>query len=181
MSSLWSVPFNAALLGFVTLAEYRFRSPIAGEADVERVILVAPDMEPGDVEEIFIACLPSVLAGGEPFQVRFTDYNRDEREVWEIDRVVEQCGWIVELGGISVLDVCPSFRNLDAPEPSPSRLGQGLGALDIWLIAQRRLSEFNGRPFGEYRLVLDQFWRELRQANDNLESRGRARPDWPSD
>ena len=170
LSSLWSISFNAALLGFVTLAEYRFRSPIAGEADVERIILVASDMERVDLEEIFIACLPSVLTGGKPFQVRFTDYNRDRRKVWEIDRVVEQCGWIVELGGISVLDVCPSVRHLDAAKPSQPSLGQGLGALDLWLIAQRRLSEFNGRAFDEYRPVLDQFWRELSQANEDLKA-----------
>lgn len=182
LSDLWAVSFNPALLGFVTLSSYRFYSPVATDADVDHVILISSDMNEDDIEETFVSCLPAVLDGGKPFTVKFTDYSFDDREIWEIEQAVEQCRIIVKIGGISVLDVFPGMRDLDALEemhPQALLERQGLGALHIWAIAHGRLKEINGVPFGELKELFQIFWSDLLESNVEVERRGRNQPDWP--
>ena len=182
LSDLWAISFNPALLGFVTLGSYRFYSPIATEADVERVILVSSDMDQGDLEEVFISSLPAILRGEKPFTVKFTDYGMDSREVWQIEEAVEQCRTIVRIGGISVLDVVPGARDIDAPEVEspPPWEASGMGALHIWAIAKGRLSEIDGVPFGDLQHIIEEFWGDLMMSNQELERRARTQADWPS-
>ena len=182
LNDLWGISFNPALLGFVTPSNYRFRSPIAMEPDVDHVVLISSDMDEGDIEEVFISCLPAILSGGEPFTVKFTDYAADPRELWEIEEVIEQCRMIVRVGGISVLDVFPGARDPDAPRDThPRQVGetQGLGALHIWAIANNKLMEINAVPFGGLQDLLQVFWQELEKSNVEIERRGQGQPDWP--
>lgn len=176
-SDLWGVSFNPALLGFVTRFGFRFTSPISHEVDVDHLILIASDMNDADIEEIFLSALPSVLKGGKPFVVRFSDYNSDSREIWQIDRVIEQCQLIVSIGGISVLDVIPGLRSDETPQSSiyPG----ALGALHIWAIAKGKLREITGVSLDTISHILEQFLDELMQCNLILKMKGEAQSDWP--
>lgn len=181
LSDLWAISFNPALLGFITLCGYRFHSPIATEVDVERIVLVSADMSEADIEESFISCLPAILRREEPFTVKFTDYSSDPREVWDINEAVEQCRTIVRTGGISVLDVIPNMRDMDgAPGDVPAPWNaKGIGAFDIWAMANGRLREINGVPFGEIPHVFEEFFSDLGQSNQELEVRAKGKSDWP--
>lgn len=181
LSELWAISFNPALLGFVTLSSYRFHSPIATEPDVDHVVLLSSGMEEDDIEECFISCLPSILEGGDPFSVKFTDYASDTREIWEIEEAIEQCDVALRVGGISVLDVIPNMRDQDTPEsdlPAPWNVS-GLGALHIWAIAKGRLGEINGVPFGEIQGLFKEFFGDLEKSNQEIERRAKGQDDWP--
>lgn len=177
---LWGLSFNAALLGFVTRGGYRFHSPISMEGDVDQIILISSDMEESDIEELFVACLPLIFSGGKPYTVKFIDYSRDEREVWQIPRVIEQCCIIEKVSGISVLDVFPGAREVGSEPPSPWQVG-GMGAFHIWAIARNRLNEVNGKEFSEILHIVEEFMADLALSNRDLEVRARARHDWPAD
>ncbi len=182
LSDLWAISFNPALLGFVTHLNYRFYSPIATEADVDHVVLISSDMDESDFEEIFISCLPSILAGGDPFTVKFTDFGTDSRELWEIDEVVQQCKQILRIGGISVLDVVPGMRDPDELEEETREThgaSFGLGALHIWAIATGRFHEINGVPFGELEDLIRTFLIDLSECNVELDRRAKSQTDWP--
>lgn len=177
LSELWGLSFNPALLAFVTRFRFRFTSPISSELDVEHLILISPDMDEADIEEVFLSALPGVLSGDEPLVVRFSDYSQDPRELWQIERVIEQCQMIVRTGGISVLEVFPGMR-----EAGRAKAGDGpgaLGAIHIWAIANGQLGEILGVDLGEVRHIIDRFLQDLWQCNATLEARGKAQPDWP--
>lgn len=173
---LWGLSFNSALLAAVTRFGFRFTSPTALEPDIERIIFVAPDMDEDDIEEIFISCVPSIYKEGVPFVVRFTNYNNDPREIWAIDRVIEQCQMIVRVGGISVLEVLPSARN---ETPELSSMPPALGAFHIWAIANRRVRELNSSRSEVIRPIFDQFYSELPASNANIDRRAESQVDWP--
>ncbi len=175
---LWGLSFNPALLAFVTRFGFRFHSPIAVEHDVETLILVTSDMTEEEIEEVFISCMPAILAGGEPYVVKFTDHAGDERELWEIDSAIEQCKTILRIGGISVLDVFPGARDPD--EPPTGKAPGGLGAFHIWAIAKGRLSDVNGTPLASMPELMEEFWRDLMHSNGNLEERAKSQVDWPT-
>jgi hypothetical protein len=144
------------------------------ERDVERDILISKDMDEDEIEEIFISCLPSIFKEGKPFVINFTDYSKDEREVWEIERVIEQCKVINKIGGISVLDVFPGQFDQTATEDGPS----GLGAFHTWAIANGIL--VGGTSGIEVtKPLFERFMADLLISNKNLEDRARAEPDWP--
>jgi hypothetical protein len=176
LESMWSLSFNPALLGFVTNNDYRFDSPSSLEPDVDKVIYITPEMDRDDIEEAFISCLPSILAGSKPYRVKFTDYNHDSRELWQIDRVICQTQGIVELGGISVLEVFTSLT--DEENETHHSLFRGLGAFEIWLIAKRQLQLVQGTPIDSHPTLLHEFWSALLASNEQLENRARSMPDW---
>lgn len=115
-------------------------------------------------------------SGGRPYVVRFSGYDEDPREVWEIDRVIEQCSWILKVGGISSLVVQPPVLREAADVPD------GLGAFEVWLISKRRFDELRNRFVHEFRSVfLSEFWPDLMISNRNLEECAKSAPDWPSE
>jgi FRG domain len=177
LGGMWSINFNPALLGYVTPFEFRFHSPISGEKDCRQIIYVLSDMGQDDIEESFISCLPSILAKGAPFQVRFHGYSSDPRPIWEIERVVEQSKWIVEVGGISVLDVMPSATS--EPKDEIDRAFLGAGAFEIWLISRGLVQQVQGKSFEDLKPIFDEFWAELMISNANIETRARSVHDWP--
>lgn len=173
-SQFWGLSFNAALLAAVTRFNWRFVSPVSMERDVERVILISKDMDEDEIEEIFISCLPCIFKEQKPFVINFTDYSKDKREVWEIERVIEQCKVVNKIGGISVLDVFPGQFDQTATEDGPS----GLGAFHIWAIANGIL--VGGTSGIEVtKPLFERFMTDLLISNKNLEGRARAEPDWP--
>jgi len=173
LQCMWSVPFNPALLGYVTNKDYRFRSPLAHESNVEQIIYVTPDMDDSDIEEAFVYCLPHVLDTGRPFQVRFSGYEFDPREIWQIDKALQQCKAIVAASGISVLEVTTATR--DPSQPRSPLDTPGLGALEVWLIANGLLDKAAGRPMSELQPLLSKFTDELMIANTRLEALTSAR------
>ncbi|MCW5728360.1 FRG domain-containing protein [Parvibaculum sp.] len=177
LDGLWSVNFNPALLGYVTPFSFRFRSPIAMAKDCDQLIYISPDMECADLEELFISCMPNIEGNGPPYQVLFDGYSGDSREIWEIARVVEQCKWIVKVGGISVLECFPFLMPNSCEEQG--RPAVGIGAFEIWLIAERKFHETKGKTIEETKHLFDQFWAELMIANANIETRAKAARDWP--
>lgn len=177
LDGLWSVNFNPALLGYVTPSSFRFYSPIAMVKNCDQLVYISADMERADIEELFISCMPSIESKGPPYQVMFNDYSRDSREIWKIDRVIEQCKWIVEIGGISALDVFPALMPGSCEEQG--RPAVGVGAFEIWLIAKGRFHEVLGRTFEEVNPLFDEFLAELLISNANLETRAQSASDWP--
>ncbi len=173
LQCMWSIPFNPALLGYVTNKDYRFRSPLAHEANVEQIIYVTPTMDEADIEEAFVHSLPHVLDTGQPFQVRFPGYELDPRQVWEIDKTIQQCKAIVATSGISVLEVTTASRGPSQPR-QPFDV-PGLGAFEIWLIANDLLDKVVGRPMADLQPLLEKFMSELAVANGDLEARLNAR------
>lgn len=178
LSELWGLSFNPALLAFVTRFGFRFTSPISSEADVDHLILILPDMDENDIEEVFLSALPSVLEGGNPFTVRFCGYSQDPRELWQIESVIEQCRVIVRTGGISVLEVFPGLREAGLPKPDGNP--GAFGAIHIWAIATGQLGEISGVDLRDKKHIIDQFWEDLGQCNATLEAKGKAQPDWPA-
>lgn len=136
-------------------------------------------MSEDDIEEAFISCLPMICAGDPPFTVRFTDYEHDAREVWQIERVIEQCGMIVRVGGISVLEVLPGMRSAD--DPNPRGYDGGLGAFHIWTIATGRYTEIRGVELQHDLPIFSEFWSDLMTSNRTLEVRARSQTDWPGE
>ncbi len=177
LGCLWSINFNPVLLGYVTPFEFRFYSPIAGERDCRQIAYVLPDMDRHDLEELFISCLPTVLGKNNPFQVRFHGYSSDPRPVWEIERAIEQSKWIVEVGGISVLDVIPSVTS--ALDDEKQQVFKGVGAFEIWLISKGLIPEVHGKAFEDIKPIFDEFWGELMISNANLQTRAESARDWP--
>lgn len=178
LECMWSISFNPALLGYLTPFEYRFRSPVAAEIDCDQIIYIEPDMDRSDLEELFISCMPGITGGGAPYILRFNGYNADSREVWQIPRVVEQARWIVEVGGISVLEVFPSAM----PKIESNRVvpPSGLGAFEVWMISMKKLEEINGKTIEEIRPIFDEFMStELPISNANIETRATSCEDWP--
>jgi hypothetical protein len=184
LGCMWSLSFNPCLLGFVTESAYRFTSEFGLERNIEKTIYITPEMDVGDIEEAFISCMPSILAGSEPYEVKFTGYSRDDRELWEIERVLEQAGFILAIGGISVLEVFTSLR--DEKNRPIQRKGRfrhreesngALGALEVWLFGKRLFRDARGMNL-DLR-IKSEFWNDLMIANETLESRARACSDWP--
>ncbi|MBX9469464.1 MAG: FRG domain-containing protein [Rhizobium sp.] len=170
---LWSLNFNPLLLGYTTVVNYRWQSPIATDYECNNCVYIMPDMSRSDVLELFISCLPRVLSGGAPFQVKFHGYNDDPRPIWEIPRSIEQCRWIVEDAGISVLEVFPSAQSTDGGlHPS------GLGAFELWLIANDQFKLMQQSDQAQLRVVFDQFYAQLPLANAKLEDTARELSDW---
>lgn len=173
LTLLWSLSFNPLLLGYVTVVNYRWQSPIAVDYDCNKCVYIMPDMNRSDVLELFVSCLPRVLSGGAPFQVKFHGYSQDAREIWEIPRSIEQCRWIVEDAGISVLEVFPSAIPVDE-RPHPN----GLGAFEIWLIANGLISLMQETDQAPLRARFDEFYEQLPTANAKLEATARKMLDW---
>jgi len=183
LENMWSVSFNPALIGFVTEGDYRFYSEYALEKSIDKTICISPEMELDDIEEAFISCMPTILSGSEPYQIKFTGYSRDPRELWEIDRVIEQAGFALMVGGISVLEVFTSLQDetgrLIRRRGQPVRQGEinrGLGAFEIWLIAQRTFPPPEGVNGSELKAS---FLAALGEANERIERLAREYPDWP--
>lgn len=177
LGCMWSINFNPALLGYVTPFEFRFLSPITTEKSCEPIVYVLPDMDRSDLEELFTSCMPTIEGGGPPFQVKFHGYASDARAIWEIERVIEQCKWIVEVGGISPLEVFPSLMPKSCEEQG--RPAVGIGAFEIWLIAHGKLHCVQGKNFDEFRPLFDEFYSELGISNANLGTRAKCARDWP--
>src|SRR4029077_20793593 len=74
LKSLWSIPFNPALLGYVTNVDFRFSSPLALEEDPSRIVYILADRTQEEIEETFVYCLAEIRQGGDPYQVRFQCY-----------------------------------------------------------------------------------------------------------
>ena len=174
---LWGATFNAAFIATITRFNYRLFSPIATEPDVERLILIDPDMTESDLKEIFLSCVPSIYRGSKPFIVRFHGYSADSRELWEIDRVVFQCQMIVKLAGISVLYIFPD--GLDRKISEQQNLLGGLGAFHIWAIATGMLNASNRGRLEVTEEIFEQFLAELMQSNAHIDTLARSEPDWP--
>ncbi|MGR6432114.1 FRG domain-containing protein [Rhizobium sp. PAMB 3174] len=170
---LWSLNFNPLLLGYVTVINYRWQSPIATDYECNNCVYVMPDMNRSDVLELFISCLPRVLSGGPPFQVKFHGYDGDPRPIWEIPRSIEQCEWIVEDAGISVLEVFPSAQSDDGGPHAT-----GLGAFELWLIANDQFKLMQQSDQIQLRACFDQFYAQLPSANAKLEGSARKMADW---
>lgn len=169
MGCTWSISFNPALLAYITRAHYRFNSPLAHEEDPERVVYVPRGISLSELEEQFVYCLGKVMEDGEPFQLRFHGYHGDHREIWEIPEAIAYCKAIVEMSGISVLEVATSFR---APEDVRNPFDRsGLGAFEIWAIAKNRLSDINGKSIDDLRPLFDELFDLLPYANADLEKR----------
>lgn len=169
LKSLWSIPFNPALLGYVTNVDFRFSSPLALEEDPTRIVYILADMTQEEIEETFVYCLAEILQGGEPYQVRFQGYAFDKREIWEIEQAVQQCKDIVSVSGISVLEVSTFFL-----DPSGGRKpldSPGLGAFEVWMIARGLMSEVQGKPVEWLQPLFSEFREILMHANADLESR----------
>lgn len=177
LGCMWSLNFNPALLGYITLADFRFESPIAAEKSCDRIVYVLPDMDRSDIEEAFVSCMPAILGGHDPFQVKFHGYGWDPRPLWQIERVVEQAKWIVEVGGISPLAVMPTIMRGEDDEDELRE--PGLGAFEIWLISKQMMDEVQGRFLGDLKPIVDEFYSELLIANSNIETRALAALDWP--
>ena len=166
LSSMWSVPFNPALLGYVSDSNYRFRSPLALERDVEHLVLLSHDMDKDDISEIFLSCMPQIIAGQRPFLLRFHGYNDDDRPLWEIPHAVQQAIWVVETGGISVLEVFPSVNaTSENGETSP----EGFGAFEVWLISKGLLQDVTGKRLEEIKPTWDLFWQDLGLSNGKID------------
>jgi hypothetical protein len=184
LECMWSLSFNPALLGFVTRSDFRFNSPIALESDVARTIYISPSMDREDIEEVFVSCMPEILEKSMPFELKFTDYSGDSRELWEIDRVIEQAGYIMEVGGISVLEVFTSVRDENDRPIRGSReivrqegIGGGLGAFEVWLFATQQYKQVKGAALN--RELCENFLPTLLASNSKLEELARSIPDWP--
>ncbi|MBT5653960.1 MAG: FRG domain-containing protein [Alphaproteobacteria bacterium] len=177
LGCMWSPSFNPALLGYVTNEEFRFRSPIALEHECDRLIFISPDMEKSDLEELFVSCLPNIFSGGQPYEIKFSDYSGENPEVWEIDRVLEQSQWIIEVGGISVLDVFPTVK-FEEMEENNNSLG-GMGAFEVWLMSKGLIAKMRGVNLKDHDDLLTKFFEDLAASNNNLEARARQMPDWP--
>jgi hypothetical protein len=173
LTLLWSLNFNPLLLGYVTVVNYRWQSPIAVDYDCNNCVYIMPDMNRSDVLELFVSCLPRLLSGGAPFQVKFHGYSQDPRPIWEIPRSVEQCRWIVEDAGISVLEVFPSALSHDE-RPHAT----GLGAFEVWLIANGLVSLMQQDDQAPLRARFDEFYAKLPIANAKLEEAARKMSDW---
>lgn len=166
LGSKWSVPFNPALLGYVSNFEYRFNSPLAAERDVEHLVLLNHDMDKDDISETFLSCMPQITAGEGPFLLRLHGYADDDRPVWEIPRAVQQAKWVVEIGGISVLEVAPSMTAAsENDEISPG----ALGAFEVWLISKGLLKDVMGKSLQEIKPTWDQFWQDLGLSNEKMD------------
>jgi len=177
LGCMWSISFNPALLGFVTNSDYRFKSPLAMERNIDQIIFVTPQMERDDLEEIFCSCLPSIFNGGSPYQVKFTDYSDDDPEIWLIERAIQQCKWIVEVSGISVLELSSAIKEQDGTKVD--LLPGGFGAFEIWLISRRLLEAMNRTVIDVKASLFKEFLSQLRTSNRDLEARTRAIPDCP--
>jgi hypothetical protein len=177
LECLWSPSFNPALLGFVTDFDYRFRSPLAHECEVERLILITPEMEREDLAEVFASCMPSILAHSKPFQIRFQGYSMDPRPLWKIERALEQAKWILDVAGISVLEVTTA-SNAEVNDPIQKHF-RPMGAFEIWLLAREYIEAIQTKTIGFEESLEKEFWSDLLKSNEKLESAARALPDWP--
>lgn len=173
LECMWSIPFNPALLGYVTNVDFRFESPLAFESDLDRIVYVTSEMTESDIEEAFVYCLPHVLETGRPYQVKFPGYERDSREIWQIPKAIEQCRQIVDVSGISVLEVSTLMR-----DPAISRDlfdNPGLGAFEVWLIARGQMDQVHGQPIARMQALFRDFLDVLGQANADIEARTERR------
>lgn len=166
LESMWSITFNPALLGYVSNFEYRLLSPLATERDVEHLILVNHDMGKDDIAETFLACMPQIAGGDGPFLLRFHGFDGDEREIWEIPEAVNIAKQIVEVGGISVLEVFPTMSAASGEEiGSPG----AIGAFEVWLISKGLLRKVLGKHFDEFRPLWEEFWQVLLVSNGKID------------
>ena len=166
LGSMWSVPFNPALLGYVSNFEYRFTSPLAMERDVEHLVLLNHDMDKSDIFEVFLYCMPQIIAGDGPFLLRLHGYADDTRPIWEIPRAVQQAKWVAEIGGISVLEVVPSVSRASENDAFSST---ALGAFEVWLISKGLLKDVMGKSLQEIKPTWDQFWQDLLLSNEKMD------------
>lgn len=174
LGSMWSVPFNPALLGYVSNFEYRFSSPLAAERDVDHLVLINQDMDKDDILEVFLSCMPQISVGEGPFLLRLHGYGDDDRPIWEIPNAVQQAVWVVDIGGISVLEVVPSMSAASENELiSPG----GLGAFDVWLIAKGLMQDVTGKSPEEIKPIWEQFWQDLRASNEKMDRAYEGAPD----
>lgn len=178
LQCIWSTSFNPALLGFVTNGDFRFRSPLAMETDLDQVVLITPEMRKDDIGEVFASCLPAILSGGKPYLVKFTGYSLADPELWQIGRVVDQCQWIVEMSGCSVLDVFGPDDDEHLHDPLRSK---GLNAFQIWLIARHQLESMMGVTIRRQDPLIQEFLSFLMESNAKLNDRLRTMPDCPID
>lgn len=162
----WSVPFNPALLGYVSRFQYRFSSPLAAERDVSRLVLINNDMDKDDISESFLFCMPHIMGGGGPFLLKLHGYGHDARPIWEIPDAVQRAVWIFDIGGISVLEVSSSLNSASTDDEIHA---DGLGAFEVWLIAKGLMEEVNGKSLGEIRPIYESFWRDLSVSNKKME------------
>jgi hypothetical protein len=82
---------------------------------------------------------------------------------------VQQYKDSVSVSGISVFEVFTSFRN-----PSESRTpmnSPGLGAFEVWMIANGLMSEVQGKSVESLRPLFNEFREILMRANADLQSR----------
>lgn len=166
LESLWTVSFNPALLAYVTTSQYRFWSPLAYDKNVENHIYIFPDMDVHDMVEAIVACYPRIVEEDLPFKVLFHGYSRDDRPIWKIPEVVQKAKSLIEIGGLSPLDVLGGFGH-QMGKGDPPKFGEpeGLGAFEIWLIANEKLEWLQGRHLSESRQLFEALIAELPNQN----------------
>ena len=171
LDTLWDLSFNPTLLGYFTTVDYRFYSPLGLEKDPGRKIYVLPDMTKRDLIEAFAYALPQVLEMNEPMMVNFHGWNRDERELWNIPEAVALAKMILEIGGISALEVFPNIRWNDKPKEEPRQFHQGgMGAFDIWSMARGLIDSLNGKNLADHMDLFEAFKVDLIRSNGTLEA-----------
>jgi hypothetical protein len=91
--------------------------------------------------------------------------------------VIQQAKWIVEIGGISVLEVFPTVTARS--EDEMERANASIGAFEIWLISKELLQSVQGKSVEDIKPLLDEFWGDLMISNANLDTRAKSAADWP--
>lgn len=171
LDTLWDLSFNPTLLGYFTTADYRFYSPLGLEKDPERKIYILPDMTKRDLIEAFAYALPEVVEKNEPMMVSFHGWNRDERELWNIPEAVALSKTILEIGGISALEVFPNMRWDAVPKEDDREFRPtGMGAFDIWMMAKELIDSLNGKNLADHMDLFEAFKSDLIQSNNTLET-----------
>lgn len=161
-SVTWSTTYNPALLGFVSTFDYRFTSPFIFEKDLSQCIYIHPDMTKSDIKDLCNNALKKYNLDNIPYLIKFTGYDRDEREAWEIDTVITQCRWFIETGGIAILDFSVML------EEQYQGKNVGFAAFEVWLIGKKMLNLVIGKPNDQIDELIQLFSEEWNESGDRL-------------
>lgn len=165
LSDFWGASFNPALLAFLSPSDYGMLSPLALERNIEKLILVHANMDDDDLKAVFCDALSVVLKDQSPYIVRFPDFSFDPRELWEIPEAIAMCSRILNIGGISVLEV---FEEKAQTDSGMNVVGpSGLSAFHIWMIGNNLIADIVGKELS--RETFEQFHSDLLLSNVTLE------------
>lgn len=127
------------------------------ERDVSRLIYVEADMTHDDLKDQVLAAAQWFFAKEKPMEVKFSGFDRDKRELWQIPEAVSLATYLVELGLLSLL--APQTRR-GKPKNSQEEYELatvGLGALDIWVMSTGRGNEYAGQLLGDHPEIMFEF------------------------